>query len=277
MARRRQSVLDSIAAWPWPIGVAIGVLAYLVIRHGVGWYLTGRGDSLLHAFGTQLSNGAFAPLAWMALTLCWIAAAVSFFRRRQRRELLETRTGLDSLAGMTWRQFETLVAEAYRRRGFSVEETGQGGADGGIDLILRKNGRVELVQCKQWRNRQVSAPTVREMWGLRDHHRADAVRIVCIGEFTRDALDFAQGKAIELVNGTRLLELVREVQTARPDNTPVDSASAPMAVRPTEQAPHLPPTCPHCGTGMTRRSNRKTGDSFWGCSGFPRCHGTRAN
>jgi restriction system protein len=47
--------------------------------------------------------------------------------------LLETRTDLDSLAANGWRDFERLVGEAFRRQGYAVEETGLGGADGGME------------------------------------------------------------------------------------------------------------------------------------------------
>lgn len=42
---------------------------------------------------------------------------------------------MDSLREMNWHQFEQLAGEAFRRQGYAVEETGLGGADGGIDLI----------------------------------------------------------------------------------------------------------------------------------------------
>jgi len=100
--------------------------------------------------------------------------------------------------------FQMLVGEAFRRQGYAVEETGLGGADGGVDLILRKAGRTELVQCKQWQRQQISVSVVREMWGLAHHHRADALKIVCVGEFTRDAVGFADGKPIALISGEQL-------------------------------------------------------------------------
>jgi HJR/Mrr/RecB family endonuclease len=69
-------------------------------------------------------------------------------RRRTRRpcplandvvaERCWTEAGLDSLGRMTWREFEMLVGEDFRRSGYSVKETGLGGADGGIDLTLQK-------------------------------------------------------------------------------------------------------------------------------------------
>lgn len=38
------------------------------------------------------------------------------------------------------------------------------------------------------------------------------------------------------------------------------------------------PACPVCGKPMARRTERKgarTGTSFWGCTGYPKCRGTR--
>lgn len=52
---------------------------------------------------------------------------------------------------MSWQQFETLVGEGFRRRGYSVKETGGGGPYGSVDLVLSKNGEKTLVQCKQWK------------------------------------------------------------------------------------------------------------------------------
>jgi hypothetical protein len=172
--------------------------AYMGLRHGVGWYLSNSASPITQQMGQSFSNGALAPLAWMALAICWLGALLSYLASRKRARLLETQTGLDSLRAMSWREFEMLVGEAFRRQGYSVEETGLGGADGGVDLILRKDGRTELVQCKQWRRQQINVSVVREMWGLVHHHRADAVKIVAVGEFTRDAMAFAQGKAIEI-------------------------------------------------------------------------------
>ena len=242
---RRKGLLDELAELPWPVPAVLGVVAFFYVRH-VGGFL--------------------ASLAFAVLVACEGAALVSFLNVRKRRALLEQQTGLDSLVAMSWREFEMLVGEAFRRQGYVVEETGLGGADGGIDLILHRQGRTELVQCKQWRTRQVRPAVVREMWGLVDHHRADAVKIVCVGEFTRDAAAFAQGKAIELINGERLLAMVQDVQAS--PSVPKVPASPPVDAEP-------PPACPQCSVPMVRRSNRRTGQPFWGCTEYPRCKGTR--
>jgi restriction system protein len=269
MARQKESFLDAIAAMPWRLGVVTGIIAFVAIRYGVGWYFISYGGPIGKNFGEQFLSGAIAPLAWIIMLGCWMAAGVSYHESRRRHRLLEAQTGLESLAAMRWQDFERLVGEAFRRRGYAVEETGLGGADGGIDLILRKDGRKELVQCKQWRTRQVKANVVREMWGLVAHHHANGVKIVCIGDFTRDAEEFAAGKAIELIHGERLLELIREVQSA-PATARI---TLPASVEPAP-AQRAAPACPKCGGAMVQRANRTTNKPFWGCSNYPTCKGT---
>ena len=269
MARRKESGLDLIAGMPWPFGFALGIAAYLGIRYGIGWYFSAHGEPILKGLGAQAYSGIFAPLAWVALALCWIASFVSYTKAKQRRKLFDMQTGLDSLRAMSWREFEMLVGEAFRRDGYFVEESGLAGADGGVDLVLHRGGRKTLVQCKQWRARHVNVSVVREMWGLASHHEADAVKIVCISEFTTDAAAFAAGKPIELITGPDLLSFIRPKQALTPQFAAINAGhglktSAVASVK-----------CPRCGTAMVTRSNRKTGEAFWGCQDYPRCRGTR--
>ncbi|MGY4515742.1 restriction endonuclease [Lysobacter sp. HA18] len=276
MARKKESGLDVLATLPWPMGIALGALGFWAVRYGLGWYFSHNGGPLTAQLGKQLSNGSLAPLAWLLLAICWLAAGVSYLRRRQRAQLLQTRTDLDSIASLNWRQFEQLVGEAFRRQGYRVEETGQGGADGGIDLVLHRGGKTTLVQCKQWRQRQVNVSTVREMWGLLAHHGADAIKIVCVGDYTADAGRFASGKAIELVTGVDLTRLVAAARTVGTVPTagqagPTQDTTEPMNTLLDEAVP----ACPRCSTQMAMRTNRQNGQQFWGCVQYPRCRGTR--
>jgi len=267
MARRKQGLFLSLASMPWPVGVVAGILGFVAARYGISWYLPSSSNRILAQLGTAASgNGMFTMLAWAWLVICWLAAIASFIGRIKRKQLLETQSGLDSLRAMSWRQFEMLVGEAFRRQGYRIEETGLGGADGGIDLRLSKNCRITLVQCKQWRTQRVDVKVVREMYGLLAHHGADAIKIVAAGDFTQDAQRFAQGKPIELVHGDALLGLIRTVQTSAADR-PVVAAEPPPA--------DATPDCPKCGAAMILRTNRRSHEPFWGCSKYPACRGTR--
>ncbi len=278
MGRRRRGFFDDLATLPWPVALVVGVLGYAGIRYGIPAFFARQEGP----FGQALAgaSASLAPLAWIFLAACALCALAAFAKGRRRRRLLDTQTGLDSLAALGWRDFERLVGEAFRRQGYSVEETGLGGADGGIDLILRKDGQYTLVQCKHWRNRQVPVNVVREMYGLLAHHGAHAVRIATVGGYTREAARFARGKPIELIDGATLLAMVRSAQQ------PSQLAAAAMVPSPetTRTAPVIAsavaadaalPACPRCGSAMVQRTNRRTQDTFWGCTGFPACRGTR--
>jgi restriction system protein len=209
------------------MGVLLGLIGCLAIRYGIGLYAGGHSDPLFAGIAKDARDGMLAPLAWMLLVGCWIGALASFFNRGKRRRLLDSQTGIDSLRRMSWRQFEQLAGEAFRRQGYTIEETGLGGADGGIDLVLRKNGKTTLVQCKQWQNRQVGVKVVREMYGLLVHHKAASVKIVALGDYTPDAHRFAQGKPIELIHGGELIATVRKLQTGKARTThPLDTPLA---------------------------------------------------
>jgi len=262
--RRKRGLLDIMAALPWPVCVAFGLIGYPVIRYGLSAWLNNAGPLA----------GAFSPLAGV-LALLWLGASlmavvVAGIEGAKRRRLLDTRTSLESLSATGWRNFERLVGEAFRRQGYAVEENHHGGPDGGIDLVLSKDGRCILVQCKQWRREQVGVAIVREMYGLLVHHRADAARIVTTGTYTEAAAAFAAGKPIELVTGEQLLAMIRAVQP---------NASTMLAPLPLQEPVHTPtaeaaPACPRCGAAMVERRNRRTGASFMGCSRFPACRGT---
>jgi len=294
MARKGDGVFENLTRSPWPAGLVFGVIAFALIRFGLPAYLEHSASPMLAKVGASLGQ-AMAPLAWVVLIFSCLASIFSFIGTRRRRRLLDVQRDLDSIAALGWKHFELLVAEAYRRQGYRVEETGQGGADGGIDLILRRPGEMVLVQCKQWRTRKVPVNVVREMHGLMHHHGAHGVKLICVGAYTPDAVAFAEGKPIELVTGEALLALVRSGQSAttslggrrgsRPEgggavrgqrynsDPRVEVGSEEVSSR--ESLAEVI-ECPRCAAPMVRRRNRKSGEVFWGCSGFPGCRGVRA-
>jgi restriction system protein len=271
VAKRRESGIETIASMPWQAGIVLGAIGFAIIRYGIGWLLSASNNPVLAGMGKAGAAGSFTPVAWVFLLGCWVGAISSFFRQRYRTKLLEAQTGLDSVRAMSWRAFELLVGEAFRRQGYAVEETGLGGADGGVDLLLRKPGKTVLVQCKQWRSKQVPVTVVREMFGLLNHHNASAVILVSTGDYTADARRFAMGKPIELINGEQLLAMVQSVQTAATATHQMPSPVTTTAPRPSDDTP----TCPSCESVMIRRENRRTREAFWGCPSYPRCRGTR--
>ena len=242
--------------------MVLGVFAFAGLRWGLrAWW----GDNkVFQPFETVAAN--FAPI--LAL-IFWVMAGLSFWLAERRRALVDQQISLESLRAVPWKDFEFLVAEAYRRQGYAVDFSLGKGADGGVDLVLRKAGRVSLVQCKQWKVFSVGVPVIREMFGLMTAEQADEAIIVTAGKFTSEAENFAHGKSIKLVDGPRLLELVRQVQNRVPTSNNQTSATT---------EPDETPFCPACGKVMVPRTARRgqnAGNKFWGCPDYPGCKGTR--
>jgi restriction system protein len=151
---------------------------------------------------------------YVLFTVCvaaTVAALLGYARRRaKRRRLWARQRSLDTLRAMTWQEFEQLTGETFRRLGFAVRETGGGGVDGGLDLLLSAKGKTWAVQCKHYKRHRVGAPIVREAVGVAVDVRAAGVYVVALGGFTRAAEAYAKGKPVHLVDGLRLLTLIEQ-------------------------------------------------------------------
>lgn len=253
--RRRSALLHDLAVLPWWFNVAIGLAGFVLLRFGVAKF---------ERAGSAVAT-ATPYLAWSLLLAFLIAALLSVANQWSRRRLLEQQTDLDSIRELPWDDFEDLVGEAYRRLGYHVRETGADNRHGGVDLVLRKQGQTTLVECKRWRLRKVRPATLRELQGVMVAEHAQHGVVVTTSSFTEEAQRFAAERAIELVDGPRLLELLRRVRTR-------DTIAAPR--RPAGNGHR----CPHCGRDMvlgTVQKGPKAGTRHWRCTGFPSCKGTR--
>lgn len=104
---------------------------------------------------------------------------------------------------------------------------------------------------------------VRELFGVMAARGATGAYVVSIGRFSRDALAFAEGRNIELVDANTLLRADRRTSGA--------------SVRPPPAAVHTP-ACPRCGAAMVRRVAKQgvhRGQAFYGCGSYPKCRGLR--
>ena len=209
-----------------------------------------------------------------------VAAFVSFTGRRRRQDLLRSATGssaAQAIARMTWQEFELLIGEGFRGQGYQVEERMRGGADGGVDVVLRKGGDTFLVQAKHWKAFKVGVEVVRGLYGVMAAEGAAGGFVVTSGRFTNEAAAFANGRNVWLVDGPRLEALLTQVRASR--STLVEpSMTAAVAPAPSPAA-IASPSCPLCSRAMVLREARRganAGKSFWGCSGFSAgCRGTR--
>jgi len=110
----------------------------------------------------------------------------------------------------------------------------------------------------------VGVKEVRELLGVMTAARVSEGIFVTTSRYTTEALQFAKGNDLHLIDGE---DLLKKIAAASPE------AKANLLQLAT--AGHFTtPTCPSCGIKMVERVAQKTGDAFWGCLGFPRCRRT---
>lgn len=271
-----EDVLVLLAKFPWWVSVLLGIGSY-VILHRIAeapLVLTGalgqQGSALTQTVGKGLATAG----QYVVPIVCLAAAALSAWQRHQRRALVAGATGNAAsalIAGLSWQQFERLVGEGFREQGYQVVETGGGGADGGIDLVLKKGHETFLVQCKHWRAFKVGVDVVRALYGVMAARGAAGGFVVTSGRFTNDATAFAAGRNVSLIDGPGLQTLLKRAEAGRAQSpAQTDDPSAP-------KEPAL--ACPLCGQPMVKRGVKKgaaVGTFFWGCTAFPDCRGTRS-
>jgi restriction system protein len=281
MSKKKQSLFEDIihiaAKLPWQVSLVLACVAYFGFHHAamspapvqtgtanIGAVLT---SGLLRTAGSVLQY--VIPLAFA------LGALISILKRRKQSELHErvaATPGREALERMSWREFENLTAEVFRRKGFQVIERGGAGPDGGVDVELRMGADKYLIQCKQWKSLKVGVATVRELYGVMAAEGAVGGFVVASGDFTSDARSFAEGRAIKLVHTAEMLRMVAETRKKEASGlTPAvnpNQGKAPAAI--------MTPLCPKCGVPMVLRSSKKIGAAgiaFWGCSKFPGCRG----
>jgi restriction system protein len=169
----------------------------------------------------------------------------------------------DPVRNMSWQNFEILVSAFFREQGYTVIDRGGMGADGGIDILLKKDGKKIIVQCKHWKTYKVGVNIVREQFGIMTAEGFDEAIIVTSGNYTHEANEFAKNKNITLITGERLKEIIR-----KGEELPLESE--------TKIVSSAPPNCPRCSSVMVERTAKKgkwAGKQFWGCPNFPKCKG----
>lgn len=281
MARRRDrkgaadDLLAIAARLPWWASLLIAAVTFVVL-HQIAGQDVGTATSTKD-IGAVAARGLYRALAnfgqYILPLIFIVGAVVSVLGQRRRQALVLKVAESDSPAAlneMTWREFEGLIQEAFRLRGYSVRRVGGDGPDGGVDLILDRGAEKVLVQCKQWRALRVGVGVVRELYGVMAAQGAAVGIVVTSGSFTAEAVEFASGRNVRLIAGPELMELIREAKASAPRE---GSALGPQS----SSSSIAGPRCPRCANPMVRREAKRgasVGRAFYGCSRYPACRGT---
>jgi len=282
---RRSSILDDLfavgARLPWQATIGLALLSFFLLHIATAYLAVAPPPKSISDLSAVVQRGWLHTIAsifqFVGPAALLIGAAAAFVKRYQARATFDRVNSQEedgALAALSWSQFEALIGEGFRRRGFSVSGNVQRGPDGGVDLVLTKNNERALVQCKHWRRNSVGVTIIREFYGVMTSKSVRSGYVVTSGRFTPDAWGFAATCGIDLIDGDRLRDWVaNSIQVRSP------SLVQPPSLKLVTESVPPQPTCPTCGADTilrTARQGRSAGKQFWGCARFPKCRGTVA-
>ena len=106
-------------------------------------------------------------------------------------------------------EFERLLALYFRDQGYEVEETGIGGNDGGVDLVIieRRTKERTAVQAKHWSDRRPVGPNIiRELHSARMNTKPTCLygMLITSSDVTAQARKEAEARHIDFWHGAML-------------------------------------------------------------------------
>lgn len=216
-----------------PTTLALSTLAYTVPLSLISW------SFLLGSFGKTDTTitAAIMGLIGLVLLFGWfikgwgIPSAATLQQGQTANKVQETQyfnriRQLDEIRQLDPVAFERFVGSLFEKMGYQVQTTPLSG-DEGIDLVLRKDTKLAIVQCKRYEN-SVGQPIVRDLYGAMVHNKADEAYLVTTGTVTLPAQQWVVGKPLHLVDGNTLVEWIetfKEKETSLPTNVITDETN----------------------------------------------------
>ncbi len=166
------------------------------------------------------------------------------------------------------RAFKKLCMTYFQIKGHRIAEPGDKAAEG-IDFYLHSNagGRTEdakplgIVQCRSWTPRNAGINVVRELNTVRTTAKVPLAILIVAGEVTSQARHLAEQTEVKIINGRKLLSLLKQLPAGQSEALLQDVTDDDFAT----------PTCPNCEIKLVETGNPQTGEPFWSCPNFASC------
>lgn len=130
----------------------------------------------------------------------------------EKSDVLSELENRPNLMDLTPSEFEALITNLFEKMGLETRLT-QASRDGGVDCVAYDprpifGGKV-VIQAKRYKN-TVGVSAVRDLFGTVQNEGASKGILVTTSGYGKAAFDFANGKPLELLDGSNLLYLLAE-------------------------------------------------------------------
>ena len=166
--------------------------------------------------GKRLFRGLNAELSKKPADLVPVRPVLEFNmtdpRFVQEDEVLAGLDNRTNLMALSPKAFEMLIANLFTKMGLETRQT-RPSRDGGVDCVAYDprpifGGKV-VIQAKRYKN-TVGVSAVRDLYGTLQNEGASKGILITTSGYGGASFEFANGKPIELLNGSNLLYLLHE-------------------------------------------------------------------
>jgi restriction system protein len=155
-----------------------------------------------------LAAGALLPEKYAGVGMLggfpfFVIGCMAFWRQRNLPSPALVEKGLQSLGGMSWRDFSVVLDSAFTRQGYTVTPL-----TGAADMLLEKKGVRTVVSAKRWKAAAMGLEPLRELVARRDALEASNSVCISLGQVSTKAEEYAAENRITLITGADLVILV---------------------------------------------------------------------
>ena len=136
-----------------------------------------------------------------------VIGAIAAWRQLRSPSAARLTSTLEAIGGMSWREFSSVLEEAFRRDGYVVTRI----AGSQADFEIVKAGRTSLISCKRWKAANTGVEPLRDLHLANERRAAQESIYVAVGGITDNARRFAAENRIRIIEGTGLAQMLSNV------------------------------------------------------------------
>lgn len=156
------------------------------------WWISIMICVALGALGVALLPERFRIVGALSGLPFGIIGVVAAMRQRHLPSAALVDATRQSVAGMAWPSFATLLAQGFEREGYTVQRA----KDAAYDFELQRQGRRTLVAAKRWKSARTGLETLRALQAAREQADVSEAIVVSLGDLTETAVPFAKQHGI---------------------------------------------------------------------------------
>ena len=129
------------------------------------------------------------------------------FENKLRTQSYRT-VSISDIDAMTGVEFETFLVELFTKMGYTAKKLGSS-YDQGADLLVSKSGELIAVQAKRYGSK-VNNKAVQEVVASLQYYSAGRGMVITTDEFTKSAIELARANDVELIDRSKLEQMVKD-------------------------------------------------------------------